>query len=434
MEVIKKVWGEEHWIVNNDYCGKKLILKKNYRCSTHQHKKKDEVFYIIKGKVLLEADGKKTIMKPGDSFHVIPGCYHRFTGLENSEMIEFSSHHDEKDSYRTELSGKIKNEFEDRINSILDNFRNKKILVIGDIMLDKSISGYVSRISPEAPIQVVNVKKEKYVPGGAANVCSNLASLDAKTYLSGVVGKDQISKILFFCCKKKKINYSLVIQDQDRTTTQKTRIIGRNQQLLRIDHENTDKINRVTEKKLSKKLLNKIKEFDAIVISDYAKGVITKDLIRELLRIVKKYDIPVIVDPKPKNKEIYQGVYLIKPNLKEAVEITGIEAENDNDIIKIGEKLVKKFKSNILLTCGEKGMHLFSTDGKKEHLPTKAKEVYDVTGAGDTVAAVIALSLASGANLKEASFIANKSAGIVVEKAGTSTTNVDEIRKSIENE
>jgi D-glycero-beta-D-manno-heptose-7-phosphate kinase len=434
MKKVKKVWGEEHWIVNQDYCGKKLILKKNYRCSLHHHKIKDEVFYIIKGKVLLEADGKKIIMEPGCSFHVKTNCNHRFTGLKDSEIIEFSSHHEDDDSYRQELSGKVKNEFEDRTLEVIDSFKNKKILVIGDIMIDKYIIGKVERISPEAPVQVIHAQKEDIVPGGAANVCTNIVSLGAKAYITGVVGRDKSAQLLFQTCKKKGINTELIIQEKERITTQKQRIIGMNQQLLRIDYETNEKIKKETEKKLIKNIKNKIRLFDAIIISDYAKGVITQDLIDEISKEAKNKKIPLIVDPKPENKIIYNNISLLKPNLKEAIEMSGIEFKNIEDISKIGKKIVRSIDSNVLITCGNKGMYLYKKDGSEEHLPTQAKEVYDVTGAGDTVAAVTSLALASGANLKDASFIANKAAGIVVGKTGTSTTNIKELKDSIEDE
>jgi rfaE bifunctional protein kinase chain/domain len=318
------------------------------------------------------------------------------------------------------------------MEAILNNFENKKILVIGDIMLDKYVSGDVKRISPEAPVQVINVKNEKYVPGGSANVCSNLACLDAKTYVSGVIGKDSANKLIS-CFRKGRINYSLIVKDKNRMTTQKVRVVGRNQQLLRIDYENSEKVEKEIERKMIEKILKKLRGFDAIVVSDYAKGVVTKELFDALMRAAKKENIPVIVDPKPKNKDVYEGAYLIKPNLKEAVEMTGIDIKSDEDIIKTGKMLLKKLKSNILLTCGGKGMYLFEKNGGVEHMPTEAREVYDVTGAGDTVAAVAALCLAAGAKLKEAAFIANKAAGIVVGKAGTSTVSIEEIRKNLDN-
>jgi D-glycero-beta-D-manno-heptose-7-phosphate kinase len=434
MKKVKKVWGEEHWIVNQDYCGKKLILKKNHRCSLHHHKNKDEVFYVIKGKVLLEADGKEKTMIPGDSFHVKQFCNHRFTGLQNSEIIEFSSHHEDKDSYRLELSGKIKGSLDDQYLDIIDQFKNKKILVIGDIMLDKYLEGDVTKISPEAPVQVVNINNQKNILGGAGNVCSNLAQIGAKTYLAGIIGKDNPGKIILTQLKKKKIDHSLIIEDKDRETTLKTRIIGRHQQLIRLDHEITERVSKNLASKLINKILSKIKNFDAIIISDYAKGIITEDMMKKIVSHTNKNKIPILLDPKPLNSSLYKGILLIKPNQKEASEMSGINIKNEKDIIKAGAIMVKKFNSNVMLTCGDKGMYIFEK-GKKYHwLPTEAKDVFDVTGAGDTVAAFAILSLASNSSLEEAAFISNKAAGIVVGKMGTSTVKMEELKQSIEDE
>jgi D-glycero-beta-D-manno-heptose-7-phosphate kinase len=434
MKKVKKVWGEEHWIVNQDYCGKKLILKKNYRCSLHHHKKKDEVFYVIKGKVLLEANNKNMILLPGDSFHVKQYCNHRFTGLQNSEIIEFSSHHEDEDSYRLEVSGKIEGCDEDKYLEIIDNFKNKKVLVIGDIMLDKYLEGDVEKISPEAPVQVVNITNQKNMLGGAANVCNNLAQTGAKTYLAGIIGKDNPGRIIIGLLKNQKIDSSLIIEDKNRETTLKTRIIGRHQQLIRLDHEVTEKINQSITSKITKNIISKIKDFDAIIIADYAKGVVTENLMNLIITQTNKHKIPLLLDPKPTNSQFYKNVFLIKPNKKEAIEMSGINIKEEKDIIKAGKIMVKKFNSNIMLTCGDKGMYTFEKDGTVHSLPTEAKDVFDVTGAGDTVAAFVGLSLASKSNLKEAAFIANKAAGIVVGKMGTSTVGIEELKQSIEDE
>ncbi|HPZ07141.1 MAG TPA: D-glycero-beta-D-manno-heptose-7-phosphate kinase [Candidatus Eremiobacteraeota bacterium] len=314
-----------------------------------------------------------------------------------------------------------------RIMEILDNFKNKNILIIGDIMLDKYIYGDVDRISPEAPVQVVNVKKEKYVLGGAANVASNVASLGCKTSICGVIGKDEAGKILISCLEEKKINRDMVVTDKLKISTQKIRIVGQSQQLLRIDYENTIYISPAVEEEIIKKLMEKISLYDVIIISDYAKGTITNYITATIIKNNNK----VIVDPKPKHKEFYKGAYLITPNLKEASAMSGIEGEDENSISSIGQHLLEEMNSHILITCGARGMYLFKKDREFYRLPTKAKEVYDVTGAGDTVIATIASSLSSGATLREASYIANYAAGIVVGKSGTASTAVEEIKNEI---
>lgn len=311
---------------------------------------------------------------------------------------------------------------------ILDNFKNNNILVIGDIMLDKYIYGEVDRISPEAPVQVVNVKKEKYILGGAANVANNTASLGARTNICGVTGEDEAGSVLLSCLQEKHINGDMVFGDKAKKTIQKIRVVSQSQQLIRIDYENTVDISKDTEEKIIQQLKKKIHNYDVIVLSDYAKGTITKEIAEFVIKYSNK---KVIIDPKPKHKEFYKGAYLITPNLKEAVEMTGIYAENEDTISVIGHTLMEEMNSHILITCGAQGMYLFKKDGDFFKLPTKAREVYDVTGAGDTVIATIATAIASGGTMREASYIANYAAGIVVGKAGTATTAVEEIKREI---
>jgi len=303
----------------------------------------------------------------------------------------------------------------------LENFKEKNILIIGDIMLDKYIFGKVDRISPEAPVQVVEVKKENYLPGGAANVANNIAALNANAFMVGIVGNDNEANILLEELNKRNINTSGIVKDAQKPTTQKVRILGQKQQLLRIDYEKKDYINKEAENNILNFIKTQINNTDAIIISDYAKGVITQDLIKEIKDIAKEKII--IVDPKPKHKDFYKGTTLITPNLKEAKEMT--EKEED---------LIKELDSPILITKGEKGMSLYEKDGNITNIPTKAKEVYDVSGAGDTVVATLALALSSNATLKQAAILANHAAGITVGKVGTSTVTIEEIKKNIENE
>ena len=315
---------------------------------------------------------------------------------------------------------------------ILDNFKGKKILVIGDIMLDKYIWGDVSRISPEAPVQVVNVLKETFEAGGAANVASNVAALGGFPYMVGISGNDEARKILIEEMKKKCINIDGVFQDNDKPTTQKIRIIGKSQQLLRVDYESKEHIHRDIENKVIKFVEKNIKDADVVIMSDYAKGAITKEVSEKLVELAKQNKKPVIVDPKPKHKDFYRGVDLITPNNNEASEMSGIEDGSDESVIEMGKSLLKNFSTNVLLTKGEKGMSLFEKDGSISHIPTKAREVYSLIGAGDTVAATIAMAVASGAELKDAAFLANIAAGIKVGKIGTASVSVEEIKKEIE--
>ena len=322
----------------------------------------------------------------------------------------------------------------EKLLKIINKFKNKKILVLGDIMLDKYIWGEVSRISPEAPVQVVNVLKESYAPGGAANVANNIAALNGKASMVGIVGNDEANKLLLNELQKRSINVDGIFKDNNKPTIQKVRVIGRGQQLLRFDYEKKGYVDGNTESNILLFIEKNIGSFDAVAISDYAKGVITESLMKRLKEICKKNDKIIVVDPKPKHKDLYKNVDLVTPNHTEAHEISNIEMEDEDKIFEVGKALIKFFNCPVLVTRGEKGMSLFELDGEVTNIPTKAKEVYDVTGAGDTSVATIALSLASGANLKEAAIIANYAAGITVGKIGTSTVSIDELKKSIENE
>lgn len=330
-----------------------------------------------------------------------------------------------------ETKAKMVNE---KLLKIIEKFRQKKILIIGDIMLDKYIWGDVTRISPEAPVQVVNVIKENYAPGGAANVANNISALGKKTYIVGITGNDPIKDILISELKKRKINVEGIFTDDSKVTIQKVRVFARNQQLLRFDYEKKGYLKDKTEKEILIFINNLFNDIDAIAISDYSKGVITENLMIHLTQLCAKRNKVIVVDPKPCHKEFYRGSTLISPNHKEAIEMAGlaIEENNNENINKIGKKLIETLETNILITRGEKGMSLFEKNGQIIHIPTYAKEVFDIIGAGDTVVASLTLALASGATLKEAAIIANHAAGITVGKIGTTTVTYEELKKSIQ--
>ncbi|MEK6984022.1 MAG: D-glycero-beta-D-manno-heptose-7-phosphate kinase [Nanoarchaeota archaeon] len=318
-----------------------------------------------------------------------------------------------------------------RLLKILEKFKGKKILVIGDIMLDKYIWGEVSRISPEAPVQVVHVQKETYAPGGASNVANNISALNGKAFMVGIVGNDEPKNILLDELKKRGINIDGIFTDNDKPTTQKVRIVGRNQQLLRVDYEKKEHAHQDIEKSIMLFLRKIVKEIDAIVISDYAKGVITPEICNGLIKSAKEHKKLVIVDPKPKHLDLYRNVDLITPNNAEASEMTNIEDGGENAVVEMGRKLVKYLNANVLITRGEEGMSLFEKNFNIEHIPAKAREVYSLIGAGDTVVATIALALAAGANLEEASILSNSAAGIKVGKLGTASVAVEEIMEGL---
>ena len=318
-----------------------------------------------------------------------------------------------------------------KLLKILDNFKGKKIMVIGDIMLDKYIWGDVSRISPEAPVQVVNVLRETYEAGGAANVANNISALSGDALMVGITGNDEARKILLEELKKKEINTDGIFLDKDKPTTQKVRILGKSQQLLRVDYENKEHVRDIIKNSIVGFVEKNIKNIDVIVISDYAKGVITPEVSRNIINLAKHNSKPVIVDPKPRHKEFYKDVTLITPNNAEASEMSGIEDGSDETIMEIGNKLIKNLNTNVLITRGEKGMSMFEKGGSVTHIPANAREVYSLIGAGDTVVATIALALASGADFKEAAILSNIAAGIKVGKIGTASVSIEEIKTEL---
>ena len=320
----------------------------------------------------------------------------------------------------------------EKLKKIMKNFGKKKILVIGDIMLDKYIKGKVERINPEAPVQVLEVTEEYHTPGGAANAANNVVSLGGKAQIIGVVGNDGASKTLKDELKTRGIITDSVVTDPKCPTIQKIRAVSQGQHLLRIDYEEKDNLAPSTREKIKENIKELIKKVDAVIVSDYSKGIVTKELMEQIRMLTEGKKMTVVVDPKNEDYTIYLGATIFTPNHKEAIKMTGIEEGNEHDLDRIGEEMVTKLNCNVLITRGEKGMTLFGKSGKSTFIPTKAREVYDVSGAGDTVVAALALSLASDATPKQAATIANYAAGVVVGKVGTSCATVKEIERSID--
>ncbi len=298
------------------------------------------------------------------------------------------------------------------------NFSNVSVLVVGDVMLDQYLWGSVDRISPEAPVPIVNIKKTTLAPGGAANVANNIASLDAEVLLIGVSGEDYNGEQLAEVLNQNSIKH-LLFKVNSPTIT-KVRVIGNKQQMMRLDYEIPETITDDLKSKIKISISECIADFDVVVISDYNKGVCSEDLCRYIIAKAKEHNIPVIVDPKGKEWKKYSGATLVTPNMKELNEFLGENVPNDDVSI---EKCIpgvftnSEFK-NLLVTRSEKGMTLFDGD-EIEHFPTFAKEVYDVSGAGDTVIAALAVGIASNYKLRDAVEFANIAAGIVVGKLGT---------------
>lgn len=426
----KKKWGEEHWIVNKDYCGKKLVLKKDHRCSMHSHKEKDEVFYLQSGKVLLELNGERYTLNPGDFIHIKQGDPHRFTGLADSEIFEFSTTHKEDDSYRTELSGHVDQDRYDRQVALAHSMKGAHILVVGDAMLDTYVTGSVDRISPEAPIPVVKQNNRWDVPGGAANVARNVTCLGGSATLIGVRGGDEAGQELEKLLKKEGVVSHLVV-DRSRCTTQKQRVMGDGmQQITRIDFEQTHSISTDLQKRILVKIKADLKNADVMLISDYAKGVLTPKFLQKIITIAKKAKVPVVLDPKPFGPEYLEyvhGVTVFTPNRKEALMLCSPET----DPKRIAKTLMKELKANVLLTLGGDGMMLMPRKGKVETFAALGREVVDISGAGDTVAATLALVLGAGGSLSDATDISNRAASVVVGKHGTATLNFEELLSAL---
>jgi D-beta-D-heptose 7-phosphate kinase/D-beta-D-heptose 1-phosphate adenosyltransferase len=317
------------------------------------------------------------------------------------------------------------------MKSLLQKFNKTGILVLGDVIVDHYIWGKVKRISPEAPVPVVEVSEENLRLGGAANVAHNIASLGGKVFVSGVVGKDEMGKVLLGKMKEKGIHTDGVVIDSDRPTIVKTRVIAHNQQVVRFDREIKSEISRKARSSILKYVREHLSGIKAVIISDYCKGVITKSLIKGLLRSVGSR-VLVAVDPKVGHFDYYKDVSIITPNIDEASAGSGIEITDEKSLITAGRILLKKTRcKTVLITRGGKGMTIFDSAGKVTHIPTFARDVYDVTGAGDTVIAAFTLYHSAGAGLRDAAIFANHAAGAVVGEVGTAVVTPDMIASSI---
>lgn len=329
------------------------------------------------------------------------------------------------------------------LKNIINRFNKARILVVGDLILDEYIWGKVERISPEAPVPVVWANKRTYVPGGAANVANNIRSFDAEVCLAGVIGKDKNSEILLAQLHKRKIATKGIFVEPSRLTTVKTRIIAGHQQIVRVDWEHTDSLSEGLNQRIYNFIQKNINAFDAIVIEDYGKGVINVQLLEGLILLARSHKKIVTVDPKEDNFQYYRGVTSITPNRKELenairnlkikdnankLQIDNDKLFTDKDIESAARQILKYLElDSILVTLGEQGMKLFQKDGATVQIPTVAQEVFDVSGAGDTVISTFTLGLSSGATSLEAAHIANYSAGIVVGKIGTAVATRKEL-------
>ena len=329
-----------------------------------------------------------------------------------------------------------------RLTDILGAFSSRKILVIGDLMLDEFLWGKVTRISPEAPVPVVDIQRRAAYPGGAANVARNLASLGAKAGLAGIIGEDEPGRHLIQLLDDGAIGTASIRKTPLRPTTHKTRIcaitrqlhdhleIEDQQQIVRVDEESKKPLDPESRLWLFDRLDAEIAVHDAVIIEDYAKGLIDQELVSHVLIEARKHNKIVAIDPNPNNPFDWTGGTVLKPNKREAFLSAGLPYSNEMDsVLQAGTVLQKKHGvKQVLITLGEAGMLLLEQGQKPYHTPTRAQDVFDVSGAGDTAIAAYTLALAAGATGVEAAEIANHAAGVVVGKLGTATLDIEELR------
>ena len=320
-----------------------------------------------------------------------------------------------------------------RFLKLINNFAKSRILVLGDLMLDRYLWGGVERISPEAPVPIVKVERESVNLGGAANVAGGASALGSNVYLLGVVGKDNLAKMLLANLKENGLTTDGIIVDPSRPTTVKTRIVAHNQQVARIDRESVAEIGDTIVEKILAKIKKMLPKIDAIIISDYGKGVITFKLLYELIDSANKAGKFIAVDPKEVHFMNYRNVSIITPNHHEAGFISGKKIVNEATLFDVGSNLMDLLNlESLLITRGDKGMTLFEKNRTITHIPASAQTVYDVTGAGDTVIATLTVARAAGATIKEAATLANIAAGLAVARFGTARISASDLQEAVQ--
>jgi len=326
------------------------------------------------------------------------------------------------------------------MESLIESFSKLRLVVIGDVMLDRFIWGSVSRISPEAPVPVVEVNRESVYPGGAANVARNITPFGAKAELIGLIGMDSEGEVLAGALEKNHIGIDHLLIEKNFPTITKTRVIAQHQQVVRIDREKKQALTEAARTLVLNQLKDVIGEVDGIIIEDYGKGLIDDELVRKVVDIATDGDVIVTVDPNPKNHINWKGVSAVKPNRSEAFHEAGMPDVSshlapleDDDLLEVGSRLMKRWESQyVLITLGEQGMILFSDGNDPYHIPTRAREVFDVSGAGDTAIAVFTMALCAGANALTASDLSNRASGVVVGKLGTAEITKADLLKALE--
>jgi D-glycero-beta-D-manno-heptose-7-phosphate kinase len=315
----------------------------------------------------------------------------------------------------------------------LSKFEGAPILVIGDLMVDRFLRGPVHRLSPEAPVPVVDIQEDRSMPGGAGNVASNIAALAGRVDVLSVVGNDADGDELVSSLGARGIDVNGIIRDASRPTIVKTRVIAGHQQVVRFDRESRDPLAPEILSQMLKELKRRLPGVKGVIVSDYGKGVVSSSFLKALLPLAKRLGKFVTVDPKIEHFQRYKGVDCITPNLKEATEgMRAFPPKTDAEVDALGASILKKLKCRtVLVTRSERGMSLYESNGKTTHIPSQAKEVFDVTGAGDTVISVFSLALAAGCTYPEAAYISNAAAGVVVAKLGTATCSPKELARAV---
>ena len=317
----------------------------------------------------------------------------------------------------------------------LQRLAQGRILVVGDVMLDHFIWGHVRRISPEAPVPIVEVTREEFYPGGAANVARNISPFSPHTHLMGRVGLDMAADTLRALLIEDKVDPAPLLVHPTLPTISKARVSARQQQIVRVDREKLLPLTADELIEVEQRLRDLAPNLDAIILEDYGKGFMTEQLMHLVAKIAAEHQLIVTVDPSPRNPLPWAGVSLVKPNRLEAFAAAGLEDHllseaplENQELLEVGRVLLAKWKvASVLVTLGEQGMMLFERGLSPHHIPTRAREVYDVSGAGDTAIALLTLALASGHSLREAAEISNHASGIVVGKLGTATLTPDEL-------
>jgi D-glycero-beta-D-manno-heptose-7-phosphate kinase len=320
-----------------------------------------------------------------------------------------------------------------RARGLLRAMRTKRVLVVGDAMLDEFLWGRVARISPEAPVPVVEITSESFHLGGAANVAANVRSLGGQAVVAGVVGADLAGEKLRQALAASGVEDALTVADGGRPTTLKTRIVAHHQQVVRADREDAEDIEGALEAALLESVRRVLPHAHAVVVSDYQKGVVTPGVMKAVRGLARRRGVPLLVDPKVGHFPLYRGVTLVKPNQSAAERATGLRIRDEASLRAAGERILKMLRCTAaLITRGEQGLSLFQAGRPPAHVATAAREVFDVTGAGDTVMAALALALAAGASLEEGARLANCAAGVVVGKLGTATAEPAEVLDAID--